>query len=164
MNIRKNSRGGGSFSIHKFILQIFAIIDDTPVMNFGEKKLQYDFPKMRGGQRPFGTFPKIHPFWSCQASLTIIAFSRKGFSSDHINLSLKGKTKNEHCSLNRNTETELTYCIWTVLTQEHLKLEDDIWKDRFPFGGSFYLLVYPEFDPFQIYVLFTLSLGCITKN
>ena len=24
---------------------------------------QYDFPKMRGeGQRPFGTFPKIHPF------------------------------------------------------------------------------------------------------
>ena len=24
---------------------------------------QYNFPKMRGGQRPFGTFPKIHPFW-----------------------------------------------------------------------------------------------------
>ena len=25
--------------------------------------LQYDFPKMRGGgQRPFGAFPKIHPF------------------------------------------------------------------------------------------------------
>ena len=72
MNFRKSSEGGGgSFSIHKFILQIFAIIDDTPVMNFGEKKLQYDFPKMRGGQRPFGTFPKIHPFWSCQASLRI---------------------------------------------------------------------------------------------
>ena len=58
--------GGGSFSIQKFILQIFAIIDNTSVMNFG-KKLQYNFPKMRGvgGQTPFGTFPKIHPFWSC---------------------------------------------------------------------------------------------------
>ena len=28
------------------------------------KKMQHDFPKMRGGgQRQFGTFPKIHPFW-----------------------------------------------------------------------------------------------------
>ena len=28
------------------------------------KNPQHDFPKMRGGgQRPFGTFPKIHPFW-----------------------------------------------------------------------------------------------------
>ena len=34
-------------SIQKFILQVFAIIDDTSVMNFG-KHLQYDFPKMRG--------------------------------------------------------------------------------------------------------------------
>ena len=30
------------------MLQIFAIIDDTSVMNFG-KKLQFDFLKMRGG-------------------------------------------------------------------------------------------------------------------
>ena len=49
MNFRKSSEGGGgSFSIQKFVLQIFAIIDDTSVMNFG-KKLQYDFPNMRGG-------------------------------------------------------------------------------------------------------------------
>ena len=49
MNFRTSSKGGvGSFSIQKFMLQIFAIIDDTSVMNFG-KKLQYDFPKMRGG-------------------------------------------------------------------------------------------------------------------
>ena len=32
------------------------------------KKLQYNFPKrgsglVGGGQRPFGIFPKIHPFW-----------------------------------------------------------------------------------------------------
>ena len=41
-------------------------------MNFG-KNPQHDFPKMRGGagggQRPFGTFPKIHPFLKGQASL-----------------------------------------------------------------------------------------------
>ena len=41
--------GGGSFSIQKFKLQIFAIIDDTSVMNFG-KNLQHNFPKMRGGE------------------------------------------------------------------------------------------------------------------
>ena len=65
MNFRKSSKGGGvSFSIQKFMLQSFAIIDDTSVMNFGKKKLQHYFPKMRGGgQRPFGIFPKIHPFW-----------------------------------------------------------------------------------------------------
>ena len=52
------------------MLQIFAIIDDTSVMNFG-KNLQHNFPKMRGGagQRLFGTFPKIHPFWKGSASL-----------------------------------------------------------------------------------------------
>ena len=34
------------------------------------KNLQYNFPKMRGGgQRLFGTFPKIHPIWKCGASL-----------------------------------------------------------------------------------------------
>ena len=72
MNFRKSSKGGGgSFSIQKFM---FAIIDDTSVMNFG-KNLQHNFPKMRagggrGGQRPFGTFPKIHPFWMGSASLT----------------------------------------------------------------------------------------------
>ena len=46
------------------MLQIFAIKDDTSVMNFG-KNLQHNF------QRPFGTFPKIHPFWKGKASLMI---------------------------------------------------------------------------------------------
>ena len=32
----------------EFMLQIFAIIDNTSVMNF-RKKLQHNFPKMRGG-------------------------------------------------------------------------------------------------------------------
>ena len=42
-------------------------------MNF-RKKLQHNFPKMRGGgQRPFGTFPKIHPFWMCKASLRSVS-------------------------------------------------------------------------------------------
>ena len=49
MNFRKSSeRGGGSFSIQKFTLQIFAIIDNISVMNF-RKKSQYNFPKMSGG-------------------------------------------------------------------------------------------------------------------
>ena len=44
-------------------------------MNFG-KNPQHDFPKMRGGgQRPFGTFPKIHPFLKGQASLSLRACS-----------------------------------------------------------------------------------------
>ena len=49
----------------KIILQIFAIINGNSVMNSG-KNPQYDFPKMMGGgvgQRPFGTFLKIHPLW-----------------------------------------------------------------------------------------------------
>ena len=33
------------------------------------KKLQYNFPKMRGGRRPFGIFPKIHPIWRSHPSL-----------------------------------------------------------------------------------------------
>ena len=54
------------------MLQIFVIIEDTSIMNFGKKL--HDFPKMMGGggERPFGTFPKINPFWMCQASLRMI--------------------------------------------------------------------------------------------
>ena len=37
-----------SEKFQKFMLQIFAIIDDTSVMNF-RKKLQYNFPKNEGG-------------------------------------------------------------------------------------------------------------------
>ena len=48
------------------------------------KKCNMIFRKWGGGagrgQRPFGTFPKIHPFWSCQASLrrAIYAFTCSG--------------------------------------------------------------------------------------
>ena len=54
------------------MLQIFAIIDDTSVMNFGEKFAIW-FSENEGGgdQRPFGTFPKIHPFWRRSASLIL---------------------------------------------------------------------------------------------
>ena len=33
------------------------------LLNILFRKSNSEFPKMRGGQRPFGTFPKIHPFW-----------------------------------------------------------------------------------------------------
>ena len=65
---------------------------------YSGKKAQHDFPKMRGGdQRPFGTFPKIHPFWKRRPSLSVeknksaIAFQVRGvyriffgFSSDFV--------------------------------------------------------------------------------
>ena len=42
-------------------------------MKFEENKMQHDFPKMRGGgQRPFGTFPKIPPFWKGEAYLSAL--------------------------------------------------------------------------------------------
>ena len=57
----KVPRGGGSFSIQIFMLQILG----TPCIYatiFIRKNLQHNFPKMKGGaQRPFGIFPKIHP-------------------------------------------------------------------------------------------------------
>ena len=37
------------------MLQIFAIIDDTSVMNF-RKNLQHNFPKMRGGSKAVWNF------------------------------------------------------------------------------------------------------------
>ena len=38
-----------------------------------DTNLWHDFPEMRGrgGQRPFGTFPKIHPFWWRHLSLRV---------------------------------------------------------------------------------------------
>ena len=71
MNFWKSSkRGGGSFPIQKFLLQIldfwtgfFWHKNDTKGVFSGyvSKNLQHNFPKMRrgGGQRPFGTFPKF---------------------------------------------------------------------------------------------------------
>ena len=46
------------------------------VANFraSRKKAQHSFPKRGGGgQRPFGSFPKIHQKWSTQSSLTSVA-------------------------------------------------------------------------------------------
>ena len=46
---------------------------------------QYDFPKMKGGggQRPFGTFPKIHPFWRRRLSLRL-ASTRINFKDSKL--------------------------------------------------------------------------------
>ena len=43
------------------MLQIFAILDDTSVMNFG-KKLQRNFPKMRGGRGVKGCLELFQKF------------------------------------------------------------------------------------------------------
>ena len=52
---------GGSFSIQKFILQILDLYKGLEKGFL--KKMQYDYSKLRGGHRPCGIFPKIHPFW-----------------------------------------------------------------------------------------------------
>ena len=62
MNFWKSSKRGGeggSFPIQKFMLQIFAIINASSVMNSG-KKAQHDFPKMRGegGSKAVWNFSK----------------------------------------------------------------------------------------------------------
>ena len=79
MNFRKSSKGrggGGSFSMKKFILKILGLYTGLYGGFFG-KKLQFDFPKMRGGgdQRPFGIFPKIHPFWISFSLKKIFTFN-----------------------------------------------------------------------------------------
>ena len=87
-NFQKKVNGGSSFSIQKSMLQIFAILDDTSVMNF-RKKLQHNLPKMRGGQRPFGTFPKIHPFWKGSASLREKASKSKFIQKESMESSVR---------------------------------------------------------------------------
>ena len=51
---------GKKYSKISFLLRIYLKYK----VSVSPKNSQYDYPKMRGGgQRPFGTFPKIHPFW-----------------------------------------------------------------------------------------------------
>ena len=49
LSINDVTFGGEGGVSQKFILQIFAIIKGSSVMNFREKNPQYDFPKMRRG-------------------------------------------------------------------------------------------------------------------
>ena len=70
MNFRKTSKGGGrSFSIQKYMLQIWTFIMDF-FGRFPKQICNIIFRKWGGGQRPFGIFPKIHLFWGHQPSLT----------------------------------------------------------------------------------------------
>ena len=54
--------GGGVIFNSKIYIADFGPSD---MVSFGlfPKKLQHNFLKMRGGQRPFEIFPEIHPFW-----------------------------------------------------------------------------------------------------
>ena len=64
-------RGRGAFSVQK-CCRFRTFKCGFLGMKFW-KKLQHDFPKMRGGgQRPFGIFPKIDPFWWRHLSLTTL--------------------------------------------------------------------------------------------
>ena len=65
-NFQKGGRGGGSSPIQKISLQIYAYLTD-----FLEKKRNVISKKGRGGggSRPFGSFPKKHPFLGRRSSL-----------------------------------------------------------------------------------------------
>ena len=73
MNFRKSSKGGGggSFSIQKFY-----VADICHYRRYFGHEVQKKIATLLsenergGGQRPSGTFPKIHPFWKGSASLT----------------------------------------------------------------------------------------------
>ena len=75
--LEKFQKGGGHFQSKKNCCKIFSIRDANlgglfRSKNFRRTKSQH-FSQKRGGgggQRPFGTFPKIHRYWYRQASLT----------------------------------------------------------------------------------------------
>ena len=58
-------------TVLKFMLQIFAIINGYFSHEFWKKSATRFSENEGGGQRLFGTFPKIHPFWQGQTSLCI---------------------------------------------------------------------------------------------
>ena len=60
---------------------------------------QYDFPKMRGGQRPFGTFPKIHPFWWHHLSLRDSLWSQRTSKLRPVDLPIRTLTCPEFCTV-----------------------------------------------------------------
>ena len=76
--LEKFRRGGwgGSFPIQKFMLQIFAIIKGTSVMNF-RKNPQHDFPKMRGGGglKAIRNFSENSSVLVCQVFLSKVKFA-----------------------------------------------------------------------------------------
>ena len=64
MNFRKKLRkGGGHFRSEKFHCKFSAGATGL------RKNRNIFFRKRGGGQRPFGNFPEIHPFWYKKASL-----------------------------------------------------------------------------------------------
>ena len=61
-----------SWEIGSYNTQQSAIMNIRTFDAILSRNPQHDFPKMRGGgQRPFGTFPKFHPFWCAHPSLMI---------------------------------------------------------------------------------------------
>ena len=56
--------GGGSFPIRKIMLRFFGK-GKALRAPISRTKAQHFFPKIGwgGGQRPFGSFPKIHQIW-----------------------------------------------------------------------------------------------------
>ena len=72
-----------SWEIGSYNTQQSAIMNIRTFVAILSRNPQHDFPKMRGGgQRPFGTFPKIHPFWYGRPSL--IEKGKGGYIMEYI--------------------------------------------------------------------------------
>ena len=100
-----------------------------------EKKLQYNFPKMRGGSEAVGFFPKNHPFWYRHPSLRqggegcgrklidreVIAFFFSNVISSAVLLSIihEGKVKTLP---NAQQTPELSF-ITKVITLSNIKIQ-----------------------------------------
>ena len=66
----KCRKGGGSFPIQKITLQILLVSKRYILVVFSGKKAQCNFQKgTGGGSRPFGNFPKKHPYLGRRSSL-----------------------------------------------------------------------------------------------
>ena len=60
-------------------------------MNFGKFAIWFFENDGGGGQRPFGTFLKIHPFWRCRASLSFT-------NASHLRRYLKCTVESHKCN------------------------------------------------------------------
>ena len=117
---------------------------------------QHDFPKMRGGgQRQFGTFPKIHPFWWRHLSLSL-----KSPLQMYASMLQRGEGKNRA----KKEEEESKNTLRTSLVERTI-------VRRTPFFAIFVLillvcyfcnfLAYSDGWPFSLFETYSTGTNCV---
>ena len=108
----ENFKGAGGWGVHQ----------KNYVAGFGplkgafwtwKKKVATNFPKMGGGgQRPFETFPKIHPFWYRHPDMRFVQnFTPPDFQAKNFTLSI---LHNFNSYSDKNTKNEWNGEIYTA--------------------------------------------------